>query len=253
MPVLFFSRQIGVVDGKEVPVRVGGRLTGRAGAYTIGALNVQTGDRDEIGADATNFSVLRVKRDILSRSSIGLIATHRHPGSTGDASNTAAGLDANFQFLRDWEATAYYARTRTSDLDGNEASYRGQVAYYGDRYGLLLSHMLVGDAFNPEVGFARRTDFRFTSAQLRFSPRPASIPWIRRLSWQASLDYITDQAATLVESREAQGQFRVELDNADSWSVQYSNLFEWLEEPFRIATDVTLPVGGYHFQSASTS
>jgi uncharacterized membrane protein YgcG len=251
VPVMFFSRQIGVLAGKEVPVRVGARVTGRAGAYTIGALDVQTGDREDIGAAATNFSVLRVKRDVLSRSSVGFLATHRRPATTADGSNTAVGVDANFQFHRDWETTAYYARTETPGLGGNDASYRAQLAYYGDRHGLVLSHLLVGDAFNPEVGFARRKDFRFTNAVLRFSPRPASIPWIRRLSWQATLDYITDQAATRVESRETRGEFRVELDNADSWSLQYSNLFERLEDPFRIATDVTLPAGGYHFQSVN--
>src|SRR5206468_9718098 len=31
IPVLFFSRRIGLNDGREVPIRAGGRVTGRAG------------------------------------------------------------------------------------------------------------------------------------------------------------------------------------------------------------------------------
>ena len=40
-PVLFFSRQIGLLGSTPVPIEVGGRLTGRAGRYTVGVLNIQ--------------------------------------------------------------------------------------------------------------------------------------------------------------------------------------------------------------------
>ena len=70
-PVLFHSRQIGLHQGQEVPIEVGGRLTGRVGAFSLGVVNIQTGDATVSGAPATNFSVVRVKRDILRRSSIG--------------------------------------------------------------------------------------------------------------------------------------------------------------------------------------
>ena len=42
-PVLFFSRRIGLDDGRAVPIRGGGRLTGKTGPYSIGLLDVQTG------------------------------------------------------------------------------------------------------------------------------------------------------------------------------------------------------------------
>ena len=37
-PVMFFSRRIGLAGGEQTPIRAGGRLTGRAGRYTIGLL-----------------------------------------------------------------------------------------------------------------------------------------------------------------------------------------------------------------------
>ena len=42
-PGLFFSRRIGLNQGKAVPICGGGRLTGKTGPYSIGLLNVQTG------------------------------------------------------------------------------------------------------------------------------------------------------------------------------------------------------------------
>ncbi len=41
-PIFFFSRQIGLAEGRTVPINLAGRLMGRAGAFTIGAMTVQT-------------------------------------------------------------------------------------------------------------------------------------------------------------------------------------------------------------------
>ena len=56
--------------GRAVPIHGGGRLTGRVGPYTVGALNIQTDDVPDVGARSTNFSVVRVRRDILSESAV---------------------------------------------------------------------------------------------------------------------------------------------------------------------------------------
>ena len=55
----------------------GGRLTGKVGRFSVGALNMQTDDAPDANALATNFTVVRVKRDILRRSRIGAIFTRR--------------------------------------------------------------------------------------------------------------------------------------------------------------------------------
>ena len=59
-PVLFYSREIGLDGRQEVPMDVGGRLTGRLGRFSIGVMNIQTGDVADIGAQSTNFTVARV-------------------------------------------------------------------------------------------------------------------------------------------------------------------------------------------------
>src|SRR5688572_30743264 len=74
VPRLFFSRRIGLSAGQSVPVLAGGRVTGRAGAFELGALTVRTDDKPSANAIATTFSALRLRRDVLRRSNIGLIA-----------------------------------------------------------------------------------------------------------------------------------------------------------------------------------
>ena len=92
MPILFYSRRIGLSQGQAVPISAGGRLTGRMGPFTMGVLNIESSNQPLTGPLATNFSVVRLKRDILERSSIGLIATRRTAGDADSATNRRSAL-----------------------------------------------------------------------------------------------------------------------------------------------------------------
>ena len=141
-PVVFYSRRIGLQDGVEVPMHAGGRLTGRVGKLSIGVLNVQTGSEPSVAAKSTNFSVVRVKQDILRRSSIGAIFTGRSVSTRSPGSNQAYGVDGTFAFYDNLNINTYWARTQTAELGADEDSYRGQLDYNGDRYGVKLERLV---------------------------------------------------------------------------------------------------------------
>jgi len=165
-PVLFYSRRIGLEAGRPVPLDLGGRLTGRVGPYTVGALNIQTDDLPATsvvpGIEATNFSVVRVRRDILRESSVGALATHRTRAQVASGSNSAYGVDGTFNFFNDLAINTYWARTRTEGVSREDTSYRAQLNFPGDRYGVQIERLRVGEQFNPEIGFVRRPDIRRT-------------------------------------------------------------------------------------------
>jgi hypothetical protein len=249
VPILFFSRRIGLSQGQSVPVVAGGRLTGTVGKFGVGALNIQTDDKIPAGAVATSFSVVRLKRDILRRSNIGVLATRRTPAANQSASNAVFGADANLAFFRSLSINGYYARTATAGAKGDQSSYRGRFDYAGDRYGLQFEHLLVGDTFSPDIGFMRRSDFRRSTIGARFSPRPKSSRLIRRLDWEAGYDYITDSRRTRVENRQLSGTFQIDFDSSDQWTLDYTHDFEYLPRNFQIAPAVTLPIGGYAYDT----
>ncbi|MCH2400346.1 MAG: DUF5916 domain-containing protein, partial [Pirellulales bacterium] len=171
-PTVFFSRRIGLQGGQTVPILGGGRLTGKAGDFTIGALNIQTDDALNGGAASTNFTVMRIKRDILRRSRIGGIFTGRSVSTKGPGTNQVYGLDAAFSFYDNVNFNGYYAKSQTSGLVGDDESYQAAFTYNGDLYAFQFDHLLVGDNFNPEIGFMRRDDFRRTYTAAQYSPRP---------------------------------------------------------------------------------
>jgi hypothetical protein len=252
VPVLFFSRRIGLSQGQSVPVVAGGRITGKVGRFTIGALNIQTGDKEEAGAVDTNFSVARVKWDFLRRSNVGVLATRRSPTAGDAGTNVAFGADAALLLTNSVEVNAYYALTDSPGSTDGQSSYRGRFEYNSDRYGAVADHLLVGAQFNPEIGFVRRTNFRRNIGSLRFSPRPSPNDWVRKLTWQASIEYITDAARTTLENRTSQASFSILFENSDQFTVDHTREYELLPEDFTVG-GVVVPVGGYDYHTTRIS
>ena len=252
-PTLFYTRQIGLERGTIVPILGGARVTGKIGAFDVGALSIQTDDEVVSGAEMTNFTVVRVKRDILRRSSVGALFTNRSVSLAGDGSNQAYGADAILSFYDNVSLIGYFAKTQTPGLDGEDTSYQGQFAYAGDRYGFKAEHLVVEDNFVPEVGFLRRDNFRRTYASGRFSPRPRSIEAIRQFGIEGSFDYILTADTRQVETRQSQLGFSTEFENSDGVGISVVDNYELLVEPFEPGPGVTLPVGGYSFRDVEAT
>ncbi len=249
-PTIFYSRRIGLQNGTVVPIVGGGRLTGKIGAFDVGALNIQTDDEVLADAEMTNFTVVRLKRDILRRSSLGAIFTNRSLSLAGDGSSQSYGADATFSFYENVSLLGYMARTQVPDpaRRGDDLSYQGRFDYGGDLYGFQAEHLLVEKNFIPEVGFLRRDNFRRSYARARFSPRPQSLDNIRQFRLEGSYDYIETADLGIVETRQSQLGFSTELENSDRFGVSVAENYEFLHSPFTPGPDdVIFPVGGYSF------
>ena len=131
----FHSRRIGLANNREVPILGGGRVTGRLGRYQVGAVNMQTRADTTANAKATNFSVVRVKRDILRRSNVGVLVTsarsHRH--SPARTSSTASTGRSRSSPTRRSPPTGR-RRSRT-DSKATMSATAGRWTHAGDRYG----------------------------------------------------------------------------------------------------------------------
>jgi hypothetical protein len=250
-PYLFYSRRIGLNKGRVIPIDAGGRLTGKVGKYAVGLMNIQTGDEKVSATEPTNFSIVRVKRDILKRSSIGAMFTNRSTSVDVPGSNQGYGVDAAFSFFQNVGVGAYYARTRTPDRARDNDSYQGLIDYGGDRYGAHLEYLKVGNNFKPEIGFVSRVNFRRSYGTLRFSPRPKSIKAVRKFTYQANVDYFNNGAGVM-ETRIATGSFNTEFENSDVFSVSVTREYELLAQPTPVA-GVRFPAGGYDFTNTLVS
>jgi len=249
LPSIFFSRSIGLSNGSVVPIVFGARLLGRSGPYRVGVLQMRTDDVPAASAVATDYSVVRVQREFLRRSRIGVIGTRRAPSSSAPGTrNYAYGADTVLQFYDNIQITKYIAKTDTAGRAGEDVSYRSRFNWNPDRWGLDIEHMYAGKNFNPEVGFVRRPDgFRQTHGKFEYSPRPKNIPAIRKLAYSIDIDYFTDPSGKNVTSRDQLATFRVDLANGDITQVDMTRSYDGVSESFVVAKNVSIPAAGYGF------
>jgi hypothetical protein len=252
VPTLFYTRRIGLNNGRVVPINAGGRLTGKLGPWAIGLMDVQTRE-DGAANPATNYSVVRLKRDVFSRSSIGVIGTNRSVGPTGTGSNSAYGVDGAFSPSQAFLATAYWARTNTTGKTTNDQSYQGVVDYSVDRYGARAEHLSVGANFDPQVGFRRRANFNRSFASARFSPRPKHMPRVRKFTWSGSAEYV-ETGAGAVDARGYTATFNTEFASSDLFSINFNNDYENITQAFTPSgSPKPIGIGPYEYNSVAVA
>ncbi len=238
---MVFTRRIGLSRlGEVVPIVAGARLSGRQGTYSIGAMNIQTNDARSLPAE--NFTVLRLRRDIFSRSNIGAVFTNRQHGGSF---NRVYGADINLYFKQVWTLEGFVARVDETETRSGKDSAYGRFAYDTDRFGAFYRYLDLGENFRPGVGFVRRPNSREHSGELRFSPRP-SLSWIRQFHFKLPVRYISTQQDFL-ETRERGIEFTTALESGDSVSFSLVNSLESIDEPFAIRPEVVIPPGSYNF------
>jgi hypothetical protein len=249
-PSLFYSRRVGLQSGSPVPILGGGRVTGKLGAFDVGAVGIRTDEESAIGVAPTTFSALRLRRDVFSRSSIGVLAEHRSRSTVAPSdSNELYGVDANFAFLENLQVFGYWARTQTEGLVGEDLSWRARAGWRGNTWSWSVDHVVVEDNFNPELGFVRRADFRETTLFGRFSPRLPWIPRLRRLNLAPIFTFIQNDRLGYMETRNRGGRLEFEFENGDWLMFNVNDAYERLADTTTISR-ARVPAGAYPFRDA---
>lgn len=247
---LFYSRRIGLQDGQEVPIVAGGKLTGRVGPYTVGFINMET-DSAQIGGAAiprANYSVFRVKRNILSKSSIGGIILNSEGGASDY--NRSAGFDAALSFGSHTNITGLLARTFSPGSSGQDWAGAVDYAWQSDRFNYDATYLDVGERFNAEMGFVPRIDIRNSRLTAGWTPRPGW-PGVRQLTLGGKIDYYEKHTGQTV-SRTQDVNFAIEQQNGAFFNVNLDRDYDFLSEPFPIGPTV-VPVGGYSWDTLRAS
>jgi hypothetical protein len=194
---LFFSRRIGFESGTEAAILGGGRVSGKAGPYNVGVLNMQTRETrnsrtDALIAPANNYFVSRVQREF-GRSNVGAIFVNRQ--ANGDSAgagnyNRAYGIDTALQTSANGKLFAFLAGTTSPEIPVTGRRHgtdkAGRLFYTYNKPGWFnynVGYAGVGDNFNPEVGYQpRTTGYHFGTYRAFLDWQPKKYPYIRRLS-----------------------------------------------------------------------
>ncbi len=248
VPIPFFSRSIGISGGSAVPIVGGARLHGRAGAYQMGLMNIQTGAVGDLDYEGTNFGAFRVKRDLFSRSNIGVIATHRNHAADHSGSNSLYGVDGNFAPTDNIRFNTFYMATSEPGVESGHqaASYMGQFRYDSDLIDVEVQRLYLGEDFNPGMGFVRRRDFTKNGGSFLFGPRPRSIEAVRQVEFEVEANQY-DRPDGEMETREYTFDTSIIFESSDRLMFDHTVTEERLLEGFDLSDDVAVPAGNYKF------
>ena len=252
--LLFYSRRIGIEDGHAIPILAGGKVTGKIGGFGVGVLNVftnkyaaeATDNLDAVAVDRTNHSVLRIKRDLFTGSSLGMIAVNKQGP---DAHNRATGVDFIYRPNDKTNFRGLWARTfEPSETEAGNAN----TLYFGGNWQsevtrVNASYTDIGDAFNPELGYVYRAGSRWFRSEMRATPY---LHWhgVRRLWTGPELDIILNSDNQL-ETRTLIWSTFLELETSGWGGLRISRNFENLIEDFEIRDEIIIPRGKYSYNN----
>jgi Domain of unknown function (DUF5916) len=262
----FFSRNVGLLDGYNIPLDGGVKLNGHVGPWSLALIDAQTRTTyvpDSVvqylglpsaKVDGTNLLASRVAYDVDKHLRVGAIATHGDPEAL--LSNTMAGADAVWNtstFLggHSMQFGGWAATTQGDVPRGNREAWGVRFDYPNDLLNCTAGTNHYGDGFNPLLGFLPRPQTHQTDASCAYRPRPSpNGPFraIRQATYNLAYSRITDTSGNLQSQLFTVSPFYLTMNSGDIVDVSTYVDHETLTTPFAIAPTVTYPIGSYDFQ-----
>ncbi len=245
---LFFSRRIGIdPSGVEVPIIGGGRLSGKAGAFNVGLLSMQTDDVPGV-TPQNNFSVVRLTRELPNRSSLGGIVVNRDATGTMtsiDDWNRTWGADGRLGLGQYMDIRGFAARTETPGTTGGESAYNTRASYTRPGGNANFEYTHVGGDFNPEAGFLNREDgYRSTYVNGFRNIRFPTVSWLRELRPHFYFETFWDLDG-FMETQTLHLDSHVDFESGWYYSPAVNITMEGLKAPFEVSPGVVIPPGSY--------
>jgi len=243
----YFSRRFGRLRGEPLDIDAGLKVTGRVGRIRFGGLNVHLPSQRGIGR--TDLSAIRIQRDLLEGSAIGIIATHGDPRD--EASNSLIGAD--FQYYNSRvrgsnivSGNTFFMRSFTGSGGTDEAAFGVNLAYPNDRYNAAVGFTQIGDDFNPALGFLNRWGIRQYDADFRYRIRPSRL--LRSIDTGFETEFVTNRSNDLESMILTFNLLQLENNPGDKIKFSYVRDEErLLREPFEVHPGVVIPLGTYSF------
>ncbi|MDO9550861.1 carbohydrate binding family 9 domain-containing protein [Rhodonellum sp.] len=254
-PNPYFSRRIGLQDGRPIPIKYGGRLIGRIKDTDVGFLQVRTGSEGERPGE--HFTIGRIIQNISEESNVGIMYTRRETDGDSLPVRQTLGADLGLNtstFLGNknlqFEAfvvghTETYLGDTTSIWD--RSSRGGRINFPNQPWNAHVSYREFGVNYDPEVGFAPRIGFRRLQPSVVYSPLWKNSKLIRELSWEYYFEYLMQmnwRPATVNHRLRVLG---LRFETGDILQFSVNRNYEFLDYNFDILRNerFVIPIGEY--------
>lgn len=243
----FFSRRIGLdTDGNPIPIKYGGKFTGKVDQWNMGLLHI----KDDNKWDNPGYSVARISRNLGKQSSIGIIGTNGNTYSASD--NSLVGIDlrlANSQVSGNKNLTynIYGLKSFTDSLSGKDVSFGTEINYPNDFLNFRIGYLQIGENYTPGLGFVPRRNIRDFYGGIGFGPRPKN-SLVMQVKSGLKYIFITDLNNGGLQTSQIDFNLSdIIFLSGDKISLASQYMFESLQNDFKIFGSYTIPADTYNF------
>jgi len=219
---LFYSRRISDIYG-------GAKVYGKVKGYEFQGLTAQTTKQQEIGEGSANFSVFRIKKDVMESSNIGFTAANklingRNWGTAG--LDTALYFSDTFKFTG--QLVASYGDTNTDNI-----AFFLRPSYDSSTFHIHLRYTHLGQNFADNanrVGFVRDDNRRELDSALRKVFFPKKFVF-ERMEYNSNYNIYWGLDGTL-RSWKIDQEMNFDLKNKFSFTLEHHEEFKLYEKKF---------------------
>ncbi len=249
--VPFFSRRIGLSStGQPIQVVGGLRLTGRAGAQTLGILSMQTDSFE--GEPGNNFTAVNVARAVSDAASVGAFYFGREPAGAGGF-NRVAGVDLRVSPRRTLEMSAFVMRSSTEGQGGDWAG-QADLRLDSSAHRLRLGFVQVGDGFRHDLGFVRRLGVATLFGKYTRVLRPVnSAARVLEYRLGANVEFTGDSHYRRWLTRMDAVNYGMLFADGGELKAWANSTSERLDAPFGIGSSLTVAPGAYRFEEVGAN
>jgi len=220
---LFYSKRISDIYG-------GAKVYGKSGGYEFQGLTAQTKKNEERGEDSANFTVFRLKRDVMKSSNIGFLAANKLVNGKNWGTT---GIDTALYFTDTFSFTGQFAISY-GDYNSDNIAFFLRPSYDSTTFHIHLRYTQLGRNFADnanKVGFIQDDNRRELDSAIEktFFPRK----WgLERLEYRSNYNIYWGLDGTL-RSWKIDQEMSFDLKNKFSLTAEHHEEFKLFEKKFR--------------------
>jgi len=257
--VPFFSRRIGLVEGRTVPIDGALKATGSLGRFSFGVLDALMRPVEGL-TPRTNLFAARGFYSLWAESRVGFLFAAGDP--LGRKGSWEAGLDftyktSRFRGNKNFMIGAWALMTDRENLGADRAAFGFKVDYPNDLWDVSLTFKRIGADFDPSMGFVPWTGITKVNFNMAYKPRP-EWPWLRQMQHELFIQAVWDLGRQVQQWRIFTAPINWHLESGDRVEFNIVPQMERLPYAYEIAPGVPVEAGAYRwwryrleFQSAS--
>jgi hypothetical protein len=259
---LFYSRRIGLNEGEQVPIYGGARITGMAGKWDIGFLDMQThsvnqGEGEINALTSENFGIFRLRKQVINENSyVGGILTSRV--GTDGSYNTAYGMDGiikisdnDYLNVKLAQVLDNSSRNRILSLDPTELFFSwSRFTQKGLNYNFTYARN--GKDFNPGVGFMARNNYTHYYGGLGYGWIPGEASPLQNHQLGANAISYFDNTDNSAQSFQIGIMYDFNFKTGYSGMFSISHAYENVADTFSFSSEAYVPAGRYGYNQIET-